>query len=312
MNREIAASRAEKEWIRPGYVESEDEEQERLRLLADICRRTSQPFWAGYLDGRIIAFNRSCCQLLGFGEEELRSQDRSMNLMPLLAQKTEAEADEYLPLTRQPQLYGREYIRQDGSKVVVEMLVHPVCDFEGHIQYYYAFLTDISNECQMVKYKEAGSRRWPPDLITQQVVIYACQPQADYSLTFVSQKVKTLFGFEPEEFLDDPKFWINHLHPQDAPRVFEVMSHLMEQEYHTLGYRFQNRDGTYRLVHNVLGLMRDSDGRPKEIVGWWIEMAQADQRKETWCGKTNDFRCQGEVRFRANQGIREGALSSSV
>ncbi|MEW6380369.1 MAG: PAS domain-containing protein [bacterium] len=268
----------------------EEDDQERLRYLADISRRTSQPFWVGYLDGRIIAFNRPCCELLGYPERELRSMDWAMDLTPSEWRETETRALEYLHLTGQPQLYEKECIRQDGSRVIVEVFIHPVCDFEGNIQYYYAFITDISNECRKVRQVNRGGRRRSKCLpLISSPVIYACQPTGGYPFTFVSRKVKALFGYEPAEFLSDPGFWIDHVHPEDVTRILTLLTRLAEKEYYTFSYRFRHKDGTYHLVHNVLGLMRDSDSRPQEIIGRWIEIAEVEQHKETRCGRSSDI-----------------------
>ena len=282
---------ADVDWTKTWFTDQEEKCRERLQFLADICRRTSQPFWAAYLDGRIIAFNRTYCELLGYpeGPGPLRAMDWTMDLTPLEWREPEVKALEYMHLTKQPQIYEKEYIRQDGSRVPVEMLINPVCDFEGNIQYYYAFITDIGDttdttdttECKSTRKAaiEIRLRSKPLSTISSTIsgtisspLIYSCKPKADYTCTFVSREVKTLFGYGPEEFLDNPGFWISHIHPGATPYVLAILSRLLEQDYHSLDYRFQHKDGTYRCMRNVLGLVRDSYGKPQEIVGRWIEI----------------------------------------
>jgi len=44
----------------------------------------------------------------------------------------------------QPVRYETEYVRKDGTRVPLELLVHLVKDAEGRPEYYYSFLTDIT------------------------------------------------------------------------------------------------------------------------------------------------------------------------
>ncbi|MEW5800657.1 MAG: PAS domain S-box protein [bacterium] len=276
--------------IKAWPTEQEEDSWERLRFLADICRRTSQPFWVGHLDGRIIAFNRRCCELLGYPEVQLRTMDWAVDLTPLEWRETEARALEYLLLTGQPLLYEKEYIRHDGTRVPVEMFVHPVCDFEGNIQYYYAFITDITG-CRRIKREILGSRRqWEQFITIGSTVIYSCKPTGDYACTFMSQEVKALFGYESAEFTADPGFWINHIHRGDAPHVLAVLSRLTKEEYHTLDFRFRHKNGTYQWVHNALWLVRNSNGNPQEIIGRWIGITGGKQLENAQRGRSKSYR----------------------
>ena len=48
-------------------------------------------------------------------------------------------------------------------------------------------------------------------------VIYSTSSAGDYACSFVSDNLRTIFGYTPEEMTTDPKHWPANLHPQDAP-----------------------------------------------------------------------------------------------
>ena len=52
------------------------------------------------------------------------------------------------------------------------------------------------------------------------------KPAGDFRTTFVSEGVKTLWGYKREEFLAESKFWADRLHPDDVARVFEGLQHI--------------------------------------------------------------------------------------
>src|SRR2546422_1183060 len=98
-------------------------------------------------------------------------------------------------------------------------------------------------------------------------IIYTCKPSSDYPATFVSDNVTSRLGYEAREFLEDPKFWRKHIHPEDAPRVLAELSGLLERGFHVNEYRFLHKDGTYRWMYDELRLLLDETGHPVEVVG---------------------------------------------
>jgi len=66
-------------------------------------------------------------------------------------------------------------------------------------------------------------------LAVSPAIIYTTQASGDFTCTFVSQNLRAIMGYSPEEMTTDPKCWPGHLHPEDAPRVFEEMRPLIER-----------------------------------------------------------------------------------
>jgi len=105
-------------------------------------------------------------------------------------------------------------------------------------------------------------------------VVYRCQPGGDYPATFISKNIRRQLGYEPEEFTDDPKFWAEHIHPEDRHTVFDGLRHSFKKGQHSHEYRFMHKDGTYRWMRDELRLVYDADGRPLDIVGNWIDITE--------------------------------------
>jgi PAS domain S-box-containing protein len=120
-------------------------------------------------------------------------------------------------------------------------------------------------------------------LAASSTVIYRCEPSGDYPATFISTNIVKQTGYRPEDFTRNPSFWSEHIHPDDRPRVFADLSSLFEEGHHKHEYRFLHSDGTYRYMHDEATLVRNSDGRPVDIVGNWIDITerkQAEKEKE--------------------------------
>ncbi len=112
---------------------------------------------------------------------------------------------------------------------------------------------------------------------TVPVVIYTCKAGGDYGATFVSDGVRALWGYEPQEFLQDQRFWIDRLHPEDAERIIAGLGLLAAAGQYSHEYRFRTKSGEYRWVRDELRLLRGSAGEPLEIVGHCFDITE---RKE--------------------------------
>ncbi|MCP4405523.1 MAG: PAS domain S-box protein, partial [bacterium] len=111
-------------------------------------------------------------------------------------------------------------------------------------------------------------------------IIYSCQASDGYSMTFVSENIQLQSGYEAWQFLEDSTFWVNHIHPEDAPQVLAELSRVSERGVCAYEYRFLHKDGTYRWMHDRLQLIYDADGKPKEILGSWIDITERKQAEE--------------------------------
>jgi len=113
-------------------------------LLGDLLKYSSQPFGVGYPDGSLGIVNKAFEELTGYTQEELKSSDWSDTLTPPEFHDMEHEKLEKLQRIGQPVKYEKEYIRKDGIRVPIELLVHLVRNEDGSPKFYYSFITDIT------------------------------------------------------------------------------------------------------------------------------------------------------------------------
>lgn len=118
--------------------------QDKNTFLAGLIRDSSQPLAVAYPNGRIGLVNRAFEELTGYTEDELRSLDWSRQLTPPEWRELEREKLAELRRSGRPVRYEKEYRRKDGRRVSIELLVHRAIDPATHSEYFYAFLTDIS------------------------------------------------------------------------------------------------------------------------------------------------------------------------
>jgi PAS domain S-box-containing protein len=111
-------------------------------------------------------------------------------------------------------------------------------------------------------------------------VIYSFNATGDYAATFVSDNIIDVFGYAPEEYLRDPSFWRERVHPDDLARVEEAIAKFFENGVHAVEYRFRRKDGSYCWVNDEQRLICGINGKPLEVVGSWSDISARKAAEE--------------------------------
>jgi PAS domain S-box-containing protein len=118
--------------------------KEHDNFLWNILENYSRPFGVAYPDGKLGLVNKAFEELTGYSKEELKNMSWFHDLTPSEYHEMELEKLEELQSTGQPVRYEKEYIKKDGNRVPIELLVHLIRNDDGTPQFYYSFLTDIT------------------------------------------------------------------------------------------------------------------------------------------------------------------------
>lgn len=108
-------------------------------------------------------------------------------------------------------------------------------------------------------------------------VIYSSGTNGSLGITFVSDNVTSLLGYDPQEFTSNADFWSDHMHPDEREHVASNMNTLYDQGHHTVEYRFLNSAGEYRWLHDDMRLVYDSANEPLEIIGSCIDVTNTKE-----------------------------------
>ncbi len=170
--------------------------------------------------------------------------------------------------------------RKDGSWFDAQVAASMVRDETGKSVGMMASFADVTESKKVQEELIATKARLQQILMSSPAIIYSCEADGDYTSTFISDNVKTQLGHDAEDFLHDPHFWTNNVHPEDAPRVLEDVSRVIDKGYCKSEYRFRHKDGTYRWTRDEMRLLRGPEGSPMEIVGSWSDITRERQLED--------------------------------
>jgi PAS domain S-box-containing protein len=162
---------------------------------------------------------------------------------------------------------------KDNSAIPVPISASLLFDDNGQIETV-GFATDVRERRRTLEELSGARQRLQHLLAFSPAVIYSTHASGDFASTFVSENIRTIAGFAPEDMLTDPKCWPDRLHPEDGPRVFEELTSLIERGGGTLVYRFRHADGSYLWIQDTFKVVYDERGEPLELVGAWADISE--------------------------------------
>jgi len=127
-------------------------------------------------------------------------------------------------------------------------------------------------------------------LSSTSAVIYTAKPYGDYGATFITENVRQLTGYKPDEFLETSSFWLDHVHPDDVERIVADLPSIFEGDFHLYEYRFLCKDGRYIWVRDEMKPVRNGMGEPLEIIGCWIDVTVRKRMEEALRVSEHQFR----------------------
>ncbi len=223
-------------------------------------------------EGKIVFLNKAARRLVGIGASEEVTERRLLDLFPEHA-RAQLETEALPSVEREGTWRGRSSLATtNGREVPVAATI--------------LARTATSDErarllVTMAPIEDAVVRaRLESLLAASRVVLYSAKAYGDYSVTYMSTNVHKQLGYPPEDFVRDPGFWANRLHPEDAPRVLGELEAIAEQGHQTHEYRFLHGDGEYRWVYDEVVCVKDDAGRAVEIIGTWQDVTARKEAEQ--------------------------------
>jgi len=251
--------------------------QEQYRSLVENVK---QVIFQTDARGRWTLLNSAWTELTGFSVEESLQK---LFLDYVHPDDRRRHAEFFQPLMRGESRYlGQEvrYLTKAGGYRWVEVYSRLTVDGEGRIAGTSGTLTDITERKQGAEELVSAQERLRHLLISSPAVIHSREAGGDFPVTFVGQNISRLFGYDVEELLGDPQRWTAIIHPDDAARVLGDLARIVEDEQQSHEYRLRRKDGAYRWVRDEWRLIRDSAGKPVEVVGSLADVTDGKQGEE--------------------------------
>jgi PAS domain S-box-containing protein len=129
------------------------------------------------------------------------------------------------------------------------------------------------------------------------IVSYTCSADRHFKTTFVSHTISEMTGYTPQQFIENPCFWREHIHPDDREKILSELKTAIRKGAYQCEYRFQAADGSYRWFSDSRRLIRTDNPSRNYMVGAWRDV-------------TEDRRIRQEGELRLQQMIQSHKLTA--
>ena len=186
-------------------------------------RTEAEPFILVKPDGRIISCNEAFAELLGYDQDELKELRWDIDLTPPEWVNDEKQVMNNIAVTDHPNMFVKEYIRKDGTRIAVEQLINAIKDRRGEVQYYYVFVREIKGKNEKMDIQRKIERGYFSLMGHWPVFAYRCVNDKDWSMKWIHGDFKEITGYDIEEVIDNKVIsWGKMIHPDDIERTWGV------------------------------------------------------------------------------------------
>jgi PAS domain S-box-containing protein len=220
--------------------------------------------------GQVVAANPAALTILGSPSEEATCRFNVLNLPNL--RRTGISATYARVLAGGPAEQLEDWYESVwGKRSMVRFEVAPLLNAAGAVS---GAITIVQDRTEGVR-AEAARQRSEDELraLVNSVegVVWEADPQT-FRFLFVSTQAERLLGYPPQSWLDDPTFWVDHLHPDDRERAIALCRAATEKrQNHTLEYRMIAADGRIVWVRDIVTVIAE-EGRAVRARGIMLDV----------------------------------------
>lgn len=226
---------------------------------------------------KIIYANQNIKILFGYDPTGLSLEQHLKKLKPL-GTNNNSLSFENLPVVKALEtgktIRRKEirFMRRNKKQIILTSSAAPIYDNKGKIAAAINIFEDVTHHKKAENQIMLANRRLGYLLRTTNAVIYTAKLDKSISSTFISDNITRVTGFTARQFLLKPNFWLRHVHPQDREQALAEIKKLETKGNHIFEYRLLCKDGQYRWMRDEMELVSNNDHRPKEIVGFMINI----------------------------------------
>jgi PAS domain S-box-containing protein len=134
-------------------------------------------------------------------------------------------------------------------------------------------ITPIHVEANSEHLNRLSLERYETLLNTVNGIVWEADAET-FTFTFVSNRVHAILGYTPDEWLNEPGFWQNHIYEPDRETAIRYcQTHTLQMHDHELEYRMVCADGRLVWIRDVVIVVPEND-KPRWLRGIMMDVTE--------------------------------------
>lgn len=264
-------------WARTSVLNEELRNQSLRRGKAENAWLASEAFYHSLVEnlpqnifrkdsqGRFTFANRRFCASLDRSLEEILGRTDHDFYPEALAEKY--RRDDLRVMQSGEVLEDVEaHVNNDGEVRRVQVTKSPLRDPSGRVVGLQCIFWDVTEQYRTLEALAASEERFALAVRGTNDGLWDWNIRTDD--TYYSPRFKELLGYGEDEFPDRIETFMDHLHPEDRPRVeASARRHLYDQEPYVVEYRLRHKAGLYHWFLARGQAVWDESGQPVRMAG---------------------------------------------
>ena len=215
------------------------------------------------VDGAFLQVNPAICAMLGYTETDLLRKRFPDTVHPEDLKEFQRQFEDVLSGRRRDIELEMRYLRQDGSTVWGHTTAVWQFDADNRPTYCIHLIQDINQRKVAVRALQDSRQRYQGLINTLEGIVWEADAD-NFEFSFVSPQAEEILGYPVEKWTGTPRFWRNHVHPDDLRGVIDVIEEARRNKRgYELEYRIVAADGSSVWLRDTVGIVQQEGGVTK-------------------------------------------------
>lgn len=213
-------------------------------------------------DRKFLRWNKNLETITGYTADEIRQSRPVFFFAPEYRNFALQKAEE--TFSGEPSAFEAELLTKEGKRIPFY--------FTGKLVRYEEKNCLIGTGIDITELKKTQDD-YRTLVNTIEGIVWEADPST-FRFTFVSRQAERILGYPIQQWLDEPDFWKNHIHPEDINWAVKHCSESTDRmEDHEFEYRMLTKDGRIVWLKDIV-TVTEQDGKPGKLRGIMIDITE--------------------------------------
>jgi len=226
--------------------------------------------------GVLLEVNKYLCEFLGFTADELITKKIKSLIHPDDVEEESRLFKLFINGSIRQINDEKRYVNKSGEVKWGSVIITPLWKTGEEPTNHIIILEDSSSRKAAAQVLVESQHRIQSLINTIDGIVWESDIKT-HECIFISKKVEDILGYSVKQWKSSPKFWIDHVHPDDKDIILKYMiRNLVKKKQLDAEYRIFAKDGSVVWIRDIVTVVEEY-GKPVKLRGIMIDITTQKQ-----------------------------------